>query len=382
MDKLRAQFEADSVHAPYFPLARFGKYFVYSTQGGEPYYDMFENIGEWNRHKRDVMGGGGQILGAGKILEQDYSKLEVDPEFVGQVDQLVASLGTHEKVTEIRDEIYQLYLQALLELSSRKHAIHRSKIRGFYLDHLRAFANTAQHGSNMLGRLKYGHKMQATLDEAKKALGMAQYPSEYANIEEELENLREYLSEDIGEMTNKEIRHEIKKARDAEDDDLLRKWQYMSETKRNTEQIRSEPGQATPYLPDVIQKRIDRRVKLLDMADNIIKYDKARTDDGGSMTEHVLDEIGKTEPITSGIIVNQGRVEQVRVLIFRESRGSEVHRSAFTRQYENASLESDNSLDLYIDGITGATMSVSALNRQVKLALLLDKVTREKNDDR
>ena len=99
-------------------------------------------------------------------------------------------------------------------------------------------------------------------------------------------------------------------------------------------------------------------------------------------TAWVLDEIGKTEPITSGIIVNEGRVEQVRVLIFRESRGSEVHRSAFTRQYENASLESDNSLDLYIDGITGATMSVSALNRQVKLALLLDKVTREKNDDR
>ena len=102
----------------------------------------------------------------------------------------------------------------------------------------------------------------------------------------------------------------------------------------------------------------------------------------GGKTAWILDEIGKTEPITSGIIVNQGRVEKVRLLIFRESRGSEVHRSAFTRQYENASLESDNSLDRYIDGITGATMSVSALNRQVKLALLLDKVTREKNDDR
>lgn len=98
-------------------------------------------------------------------------------------------------------------------------------------------------------------------------------------------------------------------------------------------------------------------------------------------TAWVLDEIGKTEPITSGIIVNEGRVEQVRVLIFRESRGSEVHRSAFTRQYQDAVLENDNSLDRYIDGITGATMSVSALNRQVKLALLLDKVTREKTND-
>ena len=69
------------------------------------------------------------------------------------------------------------------------------------------------------------------------------------------------------------------------------------------------------------------------------------------------------------------------MLVFRESRGAEVHRSAFTRQYENASLENDNSLDRYIDGITGATMSVSAVNRQVKLALLLDQVVREKSDD-
>ena len=98
-------------------------------------------------------------------------------------------------------------------------------------------------------------------------------------------------------------------------------------------------------------------------------------------TAWVLDEIGKTEPITSGIIVDQGRVEQVRVLIFREGRGSEVHRSAFTRQYQNAALEGDQSLDRYIDGITGATMSVNALNRQVKLALLLDKVTRERSND-
>jgi hypothetical protein len=98
-------------------------------------------------------------------------------------------------------------------------------------------------------------------------------------------------------------------------------------------------------------------------------------------TAWILDEIGKTEPITSGIIVNQGRVEQVRVLVFRESRGSEVHRAAFTRQYEDAALDNGNSLDRYIDGITGATMSVSALNRQVKLALLLDQVAREKTND-
>lgn len=98
-------------------------------------------------------------------------------------------------------------------------------------------------------------------------------------------------------------------------------------------------------------------------------------------TAWILDEIGKTEPITSGIVVDRGRVERVRVLVFRESRGSEVHRGAFLTQYEDAGLREDNALDRPIDGITGATLSVYALNRQVKLALLLDRLAREKSGD-
>jgi hypothetical protein len=94
----------------------------------------------------------------------------------------------------------------------------------------------------------------------------------------------------------------------------------------------------------------------------------------GDRTGWILDEIGKTEPITSGIIVRQGKAERVRVLVFRESRGEEVHREAFTRQYENAALVDGGRLDRHIDGITGATLSVYAVNRQVKLALLLDGI--------
>ena len=94
-------------------------------------------------------------------------------------------------------------------------------------------------------------------------------------------------------------------------------------------------------------------------------------------TAWILDEIGKTEPITTGIIVNDGMVERARVLVFRESRGGEVHREVFTQQYEQAVLDDRNRLDRNIDGITGATMSVSAVSRQVRLALLLDGYAQE-----
>ena len=94
-------------------------------------------------------------------------------------------------------------------------------------------------------------------------------------------------------------------------------------------------------------------------------------------TAWILDEIGKTEPITSGVVVADGHIESVRVLVFRESRGGEVHRDAFTRQFTRASLQPDGKLDLPIDGITGATLSVQALKRQAKLALYLDSVVRK-----
>jgi hypothetical protein len=98
-------------------------------------------------------------------------------------------------------------------------------------------------------------------------------------------------------------------------------------------------------------------------------------------TAWILDEIGKTEPITTGIVVDHGRVARVSVLVFRESRGGEVHREAFVRQYEQAGPGSNSGLDRHIDGITGATMSVSAVNRQVSLALLLDRLVRDKRRD-
>ena len=71
----------------------------------------------------------------------------------------------------------------------------------------------------------------------------------------------------------------------------------------------------------------------------------------------------------------------MKVLVFRESRGGEVHRDAFTRQYDAAALGEDSRLDRNIDGITGATMSVNAVNLQVRLALLLDRMVQEKKRD-
>ena len=105
-----------------------------------------------------------------------------------------------------------------------------------------------------------------------------------------------------------------------------------------------------------------------------IRYWKKET-----RTAWVLDEIGKDKPITTGFVVDQGRIERVRVLIFRESRGWEVRHAFFTDQFDKAALNNDTELDRRIDDISGATLSVRAVSRLARIALLLDQaVTQQK----
>lgn len=91
----------------------------------------------------------------------------------------------------------------------------------------------------------------------------------------------------------------------------------------------------------------------------------------GGRTAWVLEEIGKELPITVGISVEEGAVRAVRVLAYRESRGWEVQHPAFTAQFDGARLTPQAELDRAIDGISGATLSVRALVRLSRLALLL-----------
>lgn len=93
----------------------------------------------------------------------------------------------------------------------------------------------------------------------------------------------------------------------------------------------------------------------------------------GDRTAWVMEEIGKEKPITVGIVVNNGSLAEVKVLAFRESRGWEVKYPFFTQQFEAAQLNGEKNptqLNKNIDNITGATLSVRAVTKLARLALL------------
>ena len=91
----------------------------------------------------------------------------------------------------------------------------------------------------------------------------------------------------------------------------------------------------------------------------------------GNLTVWILDEIGKDRNITTGIVIENQSIKQVKVIVFRESRGGQVQNKRFTQQYYLK--HSQSNLIKEIDSISGATLSVNALNKQVKLALWLDQ---------
>lgn len=97
----------------------------------------------------------------------------------------------------------------------------------------------------------------------------------------------------------------------------------------------------------------------------------------GRKTVWIFEEVGKEDLITAGFVVASGRIEQVRVLIYRESRGMEVRYPAFVDQFKGAVLIPGNRLDRSIDGISGATLSVGAMERMARLALYFDRKSRQ-----
>ena len=96
----------------------------------------------------------------------------------------------------------------------------------------------------------------------------------------------------------------------------------------------------------------------------------------GLQTAWILDEIGKEEPITAGFVVENGKIVQVSILAYLESRGGEVRHANFLKQYQGVSLQQDSQLNKTIDGISGATLSVRAMGRMARLALYYDQISR------
>jgi Na+-translocating ferredoxin:NAD+ oxidoreductase RnfG subunit len=86
----------------------------------------------------------------------------------------------------------------------------------------------------------------------------------------------------------------------------------------------------------------------------------------------VQNTIGKHKPMTYMVgIDNKGQVSDVELLVFRESRGSEIRQKRFNAQYEGKTVSDPVRINKDIINISGATMSVRSMSAGIKRVLVL-----------
>jgi len=151
-------------------------------------------------------------------------------------------------------------------------------------------------------------------------------------------------------------------------------------TYQTPEDFLAEVFSGSPPAPETMWLQGDVREQVTEILGHRYNALRIRYWAKNRRTAWILEEIGKDQPITTGIVVNDGKLETVRVLIFRESRGSEIRHPFFTEQFNGAELTDRHQLDRHIDGISGATLSVRALKNLVRMALYLHTRTDYAND--
>ncbi len=91
----------------------------------------------------------------------------------------------------------------------------------------------------------------------------------------------------------------------------------------------------------------------------------------------ILNNIGKYKPITAGFVINDCKIKSSHVIVYREQHGYEIKYPNFLQQLKNAMINSKMKLNVKVDNISGATLSVNSMKKMAAAALLLHKLTNE-----
>ncbi|PZU81243.1 MAG: hypothetical protein DI528_21595 [Shinella sp.] len=167
MTKLRQEFEQSRVEPPYFPLARFGRYFVVAKDidGGVLHFSRHEKKADMtfalDAIRKELPNA---VIQSGVIEQNKAAREAMDPAIVAKLDEMLKDANVDESV---RDALYQRYLATMPDLSMRKRQIHRKGTPGFNRDAFRVFASTMFHSAHQMARLKYGLDLQENLNRAR-----------------------------------------------------------------------------------------------------------------------------------------------------------------------------------------------------------------------
>ncbi|TDR90258.1 PLxRFG domain-containing protein [Enterovirga rhinocerotis] len=191
LKRLREQFESNRLAGPYFPLARFGRFFVTvrDADGKVVSFSRFESVGESEDFAAQMRRDRANTVEVGLIEEKTRAESFLDPKFVADVD---AILDAGHASLAVRDQVWQRYLETLPDLSMRKKRLHRKNRAGYSSDALRAFASSMFHSAHQISRLRYGLELGEHLDEAGSEVKSAKDPYRSGAVFDEMRRAHDF----------------------------------------------------------------------------------------------------------------------------------------------------------------------------------------------
>lgn len=164
-------YETAMAQGPYANLMRYGKYEIYAEKEGEklPIFAKFEDPRDQKRAALALQAEGWTV-NSGYQIENRVFEQAPTGSFVGNLIGLVDDVvkNEQEKAT-LKDDINQLYLASLPDMSASKHFMHRKGIPGFSQDALRGYAQFMNQSANAIARLNFSDIMIRNLRDMKKA---------------------------------------------------------------------------------------------------------------------------------------------------------------------------------------------------------------------
>jgi len=261
---IKQVYETGKTMYPYFPLMRYGQYWVRVGKGAGREFHMFENKGDrdtfirerakqlgttWEKAASSGDMDAGNDLKSARTSDNMASTETLKTLFAAinngaiHVTDNFGDIVSEASVVNaeiLKNQIYQMYLHTLPDRNFRKQFIMRKGIAGFSGDIARNFVTNGINMANQLTRIEYGGKAMKELELAKDAL----------QGDPDTLKLKEFHAEMIERVTM-QVRPEV-------EDDLLTKavnllntssylW-FMTSTKTAVAQLSSLPVFVGPVL--------------------------------------------------------------------------------------------------------------------------------------
>jgi hypothetical protein len=184
MAEIKKAYENGKGMAPYFPLMRYGNFWVRVGSGKSKEFYMFESQVARElfikKRVRQLQAAGDSRTEAQMREDQDLdsgnelsglrkSSIE-NSTMLKNIFELLDVPGANQDIEALKDQIYQLYLTTMPENNFRRQFIHRKGTAGFSGDALRNFITSSVNMANQLSRIKYGYQMLNSIDTAQASL--------------------------------------------------------------------------------------------------------------------------------------------------------------------------------------------------------------------